>query len=366
MDNLLEIPPPPRPPTPLVSETKFGDPYRFQHEILEAIHPLLLADGGHTVPSDILPVIEKVHPLLLAYMKDLKECKKTSRSPRCIVMSNMLYPGMLNASPPPQNERMEWAENAIGETEMFDATQHYHSHKEQYAKYKAAWHELDHTYKESVKIHNEIIAAHEAAKHTREATELKAKQDMEAEKKKVLAIASQSKTSPSKGTSETKVQPSARVIKDGQFRVQTQESMSQTKSPTTLKRPLQTEPKSASKFPCLEGENLRQIRLAPLDTDDSSTFPIPFSFDPVVLSHALDLGPSRQAMCHACFAAGFGMACDRDEYTLGALTKGSWATFSFRTHGVVTALFHIKYPKFNIASPSFSLCLKLSPPKHVT
>ncbi|KAK0460803.1 hypothetical protein IW261DRAFT_1428744 [Armillaria novae-zelandiae] len=190
-------------------------------------------------------------------------------------------------------------ENAIGETEMFDATQRYHSRKEQYAKYKATWHELDHTYKESVKIRNKIIAAHEAAKCTTEAAELKAKQDMEAEKKKVLAVASQSKTSPSKGTSETKVQPSARVIKDRQFRVQTQESMSQTKLPTTLKRPLcmqQTEPESASKFPrTLKGKIRDRSWLAPLDTDDSSTFPIPFSFDPVVLSCALDLGPSRRS-----------------------------------------------------------------------
>ncbi|KAK0468526.1 hypothetical protein IW261DRAFT_1426354 [Armillaria novae-zelandiae] len=298
-DNLLEIPPPPRPPTPLVSETKFGDPYRFWRETSEAIRPLLLADGGRAVPSDILPVIEKVHPLLLAYMKDLKERKK--RVDRLDVLLCQTCYTLACQMPPCHHNMKEWSvwvpvaeeydvlgpENAIGETEMFDATQCYHSRKEQYAKYKAMWHELDHTYKESVKIRNKIIAAHEAAKRTREATELKAKQDMEAEKKKALAVASQSKTSPSKGASETKVQPSARVIKDRQFRVQTQESMSQTKLPTTLKRPLcmqQTEPESASKFPHLEGENSRQIWLAPLDTDNSSTFPIPFSFDPVVLS----------------------------------------------------------------------------------
>ncbi|KAK0471696.1 hypothetical protein IW261DRAFT_1571759 [Armillaria novae-zelandiae] len=308
VDNLPAIPPSPRPPTPLVSETKFGDPYKFRHEISEAIRPLLLADGGRAVPSDILPVIEKVHPLLLAHVKDLKERKK--RSDCLDVLLRQTCYTLACQTPPRHHKMKEWSvwvpiaeeydvlgpENVIGETEMFDATQRYHSRKEQYAQYKAAWHELDHTYKESVKIRNKIIAAHEAAKCTKEAAELKAKQDMEAEKKKVLAIASQSKTSPSKGASETKVQPSARVIKDGQFRVQTQESMSQTKSPTTLKRPLQTEPESTSKFPCLEGENSRQIRLAPLDTDDSSTFPIPFSFDPVVLSHALDLGPSQCVM----------------------------------------------------------------------
>ncbi|KAK0478100.1 hypothetical protein EDD18DRAFT_1364773 [Armillaria luteobubalina] len=159
---------------------------------------------------------------------------------------------------------------------------------------------------------------------------------MDAEKKKAPAP-SQMKISPSKGASETKVQTSARIIKNRPFRVQTQESMGQTKSPTTLKRPLQTETKSVSKFPRLEGENSRLIRLAALDSDES-TFPIPFSFDPVVLSHALDLGPSRRALCHACFAAGCGTPCDRDDYLSGALTKDNWATFSFRPHGVVTAV----------------------------
>ncbi|KAK0478103.1 hypothetical protein EDD18DRAFT_1114225 [Armillaria luteobubalina] len=321
-DNLPTVPPEPQPPAPLVNETKFGDPYKFWREISEAIRPLLLNNGERAVPSDILPVIAKVHPLLV---------------------------------PKPEEYDVLGPENAIGETEMFDATFRYQTREEQYAKYKAAWQELDCAYNESVKKRNELITAHETAKRAREAAELKAKQELEAQKKKVLAAASQMKTLPSKGTSETKVQASARIIKDRQFRVQTQESMSQTKSPTTLKRPLcmqQTDPESTSKFPRLEGENLRQIRLVPSDSD-ASIFPIPFSFDPVVLSCALDLGPSRRALCYACFAAGFGTACDQDEYILGActccrnahrrLTKGSWATFSSRSHGVVTAISQIQH-----------------------
>ncbi|KAK0502068.1 hypothetical protein EDD18DRAFT_1100563 [Armillaria luteobubalina] len=331
-DNLPAIPPEARLPTALVSETKFGDPYKFRREISEAIRPLLLADGGRAVPSDILPVIEKVHPLLLAHMKDLKDCNK--RADRLDILLRQTCYTLACQTPPRHHKMKEWSawvpipeeydslgpENAIGETEIFDATYRYPTRKEHYAKYKAAWHDLDRIYKESVKMRNELIAAHEAAKRTREAAELKAKQDIEAEKKKALAAASQSKTSTSKGTSETKVQLSARVIKDGQFRVQTQESMSQTKSPSTLKRLLQTEPDSASKFPRLEGENSRPIQLAPLDSDES-TFPIPFSFEPVVLSRALDLGPSRRALCYACFAAGLGTACDRDEYSSGACTR---------------------------------------------
>ncbi|KAK0505145.1 hypothetical protein EDD18DRAFT_1098540 [Armillaria luteobubalina] len=306
-DNLPAIPPEARPPTALVNETKFGDPYKFWHKISEATRPLLLADGGHAVPSDILPVIEKVHPLLLAHMKDLKDRNK--RANRLDILLHQTCYTLTCQTPPRHHKMKEWSawvpipeeydllgpENAIGETEIFDATYRYPTRKEHYTKYKATWHDLDCAYKESVKMCNELIAAHKAAKRTREATELKAKQDIEAEKKKVLAAASQSKTSTSKGASETKVQSSARVIKDRQFRVQTQESMSQTKSPSTLKRPLcmqQTEPDSASKFPRLEGENSRPIQLAPLDSDES-TFPIPFSFEPVVLSRALDLGPSR-------------------------------------------------------------------------
>ncbi|KAK0497107.1 hypothetical protein EDD18DRAFT_1351929 [Armillaria luteobubalina] len=327
-DNLPTIPPEPVPPAPLVNETKFGDPYRFRREISDAIRPLLL--NGGRAPSDILPVIKKVHPLLLAHMKDLMDHRK--RDHRLGILLCQTCYALACQTPPRHHKMSEWSvwvpkpeeydalgpENAIGDTEMFDAMIRYLTREEIYAKYKATWHELDRAYNESVKKRNELITAHEAAKRAREAAVLKAKQDMDAEKKKAPA-SSQMKISLSKGASETKVQTSARIIKNRPFRVQTQESMGQTKSPTTLKRPL-TETESVSKFPRLEGENSRLIRLATLDSDES-TFPIPFSFDPVVLSRALDLGPSRRALCHACFAAGFGTACDRDDYLSGACTR---------------------------------------------
>ncbi|KAK0436193.1 uncharacterized protein EV420DRAFT_1652635 [Desarmillaria tabescens] len=320
MVDLPPIPPEPCPPTLLESEEQFGNPFKYPHEISEIICPLLLADSGCSTTSEILSVVEQVHPLLVAYVEELK--KNNQKSDRIGILLCQTCYSFACQTPPCHHKMKEWSIWAPTAEEydllppdkasflflhFFSVTHRYKNREAQYLKYKMEWIESDKAYRDALKSHEQAIKLHEKAKQTRAATELKAKKGLKEKKLKLLAVAGQTKTDP-------KAKASQKPKRYGQFKVQMLESMQLSISYTSFQS--FTEPENVLKVACLEASNLHQIPLPPSETNDASSAST-FSFDPVLLSRVLDLGPPQRAMCYSCFMAGHGVSCDHDEFTSG-------------------------------------------------